>query len=87
MRLGRARPARGALCVARSAWRWRGVQGLSPPKENAAEAAVEEGISVYPVDTLTEAAGIVTGQVQPEPFELDLGEVSREASRTHVVCS
>lgn len=80
---GRVRPVRGSLCVALTC-RSEGLKGLILPKENAAEAAVVEGISVYPVETLTEAVGIVTGQEQAEPFELDLGEVFREASRTDV---
>ena len=76
---GRVRPVRGCLCIA-LACRKDGIKGLILPKENAAEAAVVEGVDVYPVETLPEAVGVLTGQERPEPFQLDIDEIFREAS-------
>jgi len=80
---GRVRPVRGCLCVA-LACRREGYKSLILPKENAAEAGVVEGIEVFPVETLTEAVGIFTGQEQPEPFQLNVEEVFQSARRTDI---
>jgi magnesium chelatase family protein len=52
---GRIRPVRGALSIALSA-RENGITNLIVPDENATEAAVVQGINVYPVRDLREAA-------------------------------
>jgi magnesium chelatase family protein len=62
---GTLRPIRGALSVAICARRLR-AQGLIIPRENAAEASVVEGLSVYGATHLREVAGILT---QPANFE------------------
>lgn len=51
---GRIRPLNGVLAMAILARRMK-VTNLLIPRENAAEAAMIEGINVYPVDTLIEA--------------------------------
>jgi len=73
---GRVRPVRGALSIALAA-REQGVKSLLVPEENAPEAAVVQGVDVYPVANLRAAAEIVTdldGGLPPkvQPHRLDL---------------
>jgi magnesium chelatase family protein len=49
-----------------------GRDGLLVPTANAAEAAVVEGVSVYPIGSLTEAVGFLSGQIDVEPTCIDL---------------
>ena len=49
------------------------------PEENAREAAVVEGIEVYPVANLSQAVSFLNEQLPLEPYELD-GE-AYEASK------
>ena len=49
-----------------------GKKGILVPIENAAEASVVEGISVYPVRTLREAADFLSGTLSIEPVYADL---------------
>lgn len=48
---GTLRPIKGALAIARTA-KAKGFEELYLPRENAAEAALIEGLAVYPVDEL-----------------------------------
>src|ERR671924_16454 len=57
---GRVKPIRGALSIALAAER-AGMTGLMLPRENAAEAAVLQGIAVYPVDSLPQVVEILSG--------------------------
>jgi magnesium chelatase family protein len=61
---GAIRPVRGALSVAVCA-RDRGIPNLIVPAENAAEAAVVEGVSVYGMRHLAEVVALLT---RPEEF-------------------
>jgi magnesium chelatase family protein len=61
---GAIRPVRGALSVAVCA-RDRGLPNLILPAENAAEAAVVEGVNVYGVRHLAEVVALLT---RPEEF-------------------
>ena len=63
---GRLRPVRGALSMAMLA-RDSGVGRLVLPEANAQEAAVVEGISVYPVRTLSEVVDLVNGDSPAAP--------------------
>lgn len=54
---GRVRPVRGALSIALAA-RDAGVANLIVPEENAREAAVVQGVNVFPVKDLREAADV-----------------------------
>lgn len=63
---GRLRPVRGAIAMAALA-RQRGAEGVILPAENAAEAAVVDGINAYPARTLAEVVGLLTGQLEPVP--------------------
>ncbi len=55
---GRVRPFRGALSIALAA-RENGTKHLLVPEENASEAAVVQGINVYTVSNLRDAANLV----------------------------
>ena len=54
--------------------------GLLVPTANASEAAVVEGINVYPSGSLAEAVGFLSGQVDMDPQSVDLEEVFRQLS-------
>jgi magnesium chelatase family protein len=67
---GSLRKIKGALSMAMLA-RDRGFAGVILPLDNAREAAVVEGIAVYPVSSLTQAVAFLNDQLPLEPFELD----------------
>ena len=67
---GRLRKIKGALSLALLA-RDEGIRGVILPEENAREAAVVEGIEVYPVATLSQAVSFLNEQLPLEPYELD----------------
>jgi len=56
--------------------------GLLVPTANGPEAAVVEGLNVYPVGSVAEAVGFLSGQVDMDPQSLDLEEVFRQLSHT-----
>jgi magnesium chelatase family protein len=76
---GEVRRARGILPIAVNA-RNSGLDGIILPRENAAEAAVVEGLKVYPVDSLREAADFLAGNYGIEPLQVDLDSVFNEYS-------
>jgi magnesium chelatase family protein len=68
---GRVKPIRGALSIALAAER-AGMTRLLLPRENAIEAALIQGIAVYPVDTLPQVVEFLTGRLSLEPLQVDL---------------
>ncbi len=73
---GAVRPVRGVLPMAAGA-RAEGRRAMLVPPENAAEAAVVEGLEVYPVATLLEAFELLAereGRGTPEPPRVLLTE-------------
>ena len=68
---GETRPIKGVLAMALAAAEG-GKAGLLVPSANAAEAAVVEGIDVYPIGSLAEAVGFLSGQLDVEPKSVDL---------------
>lgn len=73
---GRVRPVRGTLSIALAA-RENGIKNLLVPEENATEAAVVQGVDVYPVRDLREAALLVPelavgGPTRVPPLKLDI---------------
>jgi len=70
---GTVRPVRGVLPMALAARR----AGLSfiVPDGNAAEAAVVEGLKVYPVRTLDDATGLVADRLVLEPKQVDIASI------------
>ena len=75
---GAVRPVKGVLPVA---WRARaeGKAGILVPAENAAEAAVVEGLTVIPVRNLREAAGFLEGEIKIAPTQIDLKALFEQA--------
>jgi magnesium chelatase family protein len=71
---GETRPIKGALAMALAAAA-EGRSGLLVPAANAAEAAVVEGVPVYPIGSLAEAVGFLSGQLELEPTAIDVEEV------------
>src|SRR5271157_4187440 len=75
---GQVRPVKGVLPVA---WRARAekMTGVIVPVENAAEAAVVEGLQVIPVEDLRQAAGFLEGAIKIAPTQVDLTKVFDQA--------
>src|SRR5216117_1476770 len=67
---GKLRPVKGVLSIAMLA-RDRKIPHLLVPSANAREAAVVEGVSVYPMRTLTEVVDFVNGTRLAEPLQID----------------
>ncbi len=68
---GSVRPVHGALPVALHASR-AGFKHILVPAENAAEAAVAQGIEVYPVRDIGEAVSFFRGDAHPPAAQVDL---------------
>lgn len=84
---GRIRPVRGALSIALTA-RENGIRNLLLPEENAKEAAVVQGINVYPVRELREAALLVDdlhngARPRVTPMTLDIAELKNNGNGYH----
>lgn len=67
---GRVKPVKGTLSIAAQAKK-AGVEGILLPKANAAEAAVVEGLRVFPLDTLPQALAFLNGELELEPVSGD----------------
>jgi magnesium chelatase family protein len=76
---GETRPIKGILSMALQAV-LEGRDGLLVPRANASEAAVVEGVNVYPVGSLAEAVGFLSGQVDMDPESVDLDELFAQHS-------
>lgn len=75
---GSVRAVRGVLPIALAAKR-EGKRGIIVPSDNVAEAAVVEGLEVYPVASLVALVKFIGGEEAIEPVRLDLAEVFRGA--------
>ena len=71
---GTLRPIKGALSVAMRIKR-EGFKGILLPDENAQEAAMVEGLEVYPVETLADAVNFLNGAADIEPYTMDIESV------------
>jgi magnesium chelatase family protein len=63
---GRVKPVKGVLSLATMA-RNQKMDGIVLPRKNAAEAAVVDGVKVYPVESLPEALEFLNGELEIEP--------------------
>ena len=84
---GEVRRVRGVLPIAIK-MREIGVRKFLVPEENAGEAAMVEGLEVYPVRTLTQAVQLVTGedeQTRPMAVRIEDLYVSHAASEPDFV--
>ena len=79
---GKLRPVRGVLSIAMLA-RDRKIPHLLVPAGNAREAAVVEGVSVYPVRTLTEVVEFVNGTRSIDPVRTEDQLVAQESHRRY----
>lgn len=71
---GAIRPVKGVLPIALRA-RAEGKVGLLVPAENAPEAAVVEGLKVFPVQNLREAASFLEGESRLSATKVNLAEL------------
>ncbi|MCC6659903.1 MAG: YifB family Mg chelatase-like AAA ATPase [Phycisphaerales bacterium] len=63
---GRLRPIKGAIAMAALAKSLDAI-GIILPADNAAEAAVVEGVEVLGARTLAEVVGLLRGEIEPRP--------------------
>jgi len=68
---GSTRSVKGALSMAIAA-AGQGIRRFIIPDANAREAAVVQELAVYPVNSLAEAVGILSGQLEVEPTPTDV---------------
>jgi magnesium chelatase family protein len=71
---GGVRPVKGVLPIAVRA-RDEGKAGVIVPADNAAEAAVVQGIAAIPVRNLREAASFLEGEIQIAPVRVDVSKI------------
>ena len=71
---GEVRRAKGVLPIAINA-RAEGRRGIVVPEENAEEAAVVDGLEVYPVKTLRQAADFLADKLVVAPHRVDVQAV------------
>jgi len=77
---GEIRPVHGILPMAIHASR-NGLNKMLVPTENAKEAAMAQGVEVYPVASLTQAIGFLEGSVDIEQFRIDIKSVFEQSRR------
>jgi magnesium chelatase family protein len=71
---GTIRPIKGALSIAMAAAE-KGIGRLLVPAANAREAAVVEAVAVFAVQSLSEAVGLLSGQLHAEPITSNIEEL------------
>ena len=76
---GRLRPVRGVLPIVIAA-RANGAKGLILPRDNELEAAVVDGLDLYPVETLEDVAALLRGERVPETRSVDPRSLFRQAA-------
>jgi magnesium chelatase family protein len=74
---GEVRSVNGVLPIAICA-RDQKKRGLIVPADNAAEAAVVQGIDVYPAKNLREVAEFLAGKLELQPFREDPAKIFQE---------
>ncbi len=79
---GKIRPIRGVLPVTNAARR-EGLKSLIVPEENAREAALVDGINIYPMESLRDAVDFLAGADEIEPFAVNRETLFLEA-REHL---
>ena len=79
---GEVRRVKGVLPIAMRA-RKEGRRAIIVPSDNAEEAAVVEGLDVYPVRTLRQATDLLAGGNGAAPFTVDARELFGRSAHTH----
>jgi len=77
---GQIRPVHGVLPMAVHASKNKNNKMLVPA-ENAKEAAMAQGVEVYPVNNLTQSIGFLEGAVDIEPFQIDINSLFEQSRR------
>jgi len=77
---GEVRPVKGILPITIAA-KEKKLEGLIVPEENAKEAAVVDGVSIYPVKTLGECLSFLEDREQIEPLHIDISSLFEKESR------
>ncbi|MEO8494164.1 MAG: YifB family Mg chelatase-like AAA ATPase [Planctomycetota bacterium] len=77
---GLTRPVKGALSMAMAAAKQNGIRGLIVPAASAREAAVVENLEVIAVESLSQAVGFLTGELEIEPTPAGIDELFSELS-------
>jgi len=72
---GSTRPAKGALSMAMAAAERERLWGMLVPADSAAEAAVVEQVSVYPISSLSQAVALLADQVEIDPVPARLEQL------------
>ena len=80
---GRVRPIKGALAAAMLAKKQQ-RRGVILPADNAAEAAVVDGLDIIPIRFMGDAGGFLTGELPLEPATVDLEEIFSRSGRYDV---
>jgi magnesium chelatase family protein len=75
---GAVKPVKGMLSMAIRA-REQGLEGIIVPAENAQEAAVADGLPVYPVTSLSETLDLLADVTSQKPFTTDLASLFNQA--------
>jgi len=80
---GAVRPTRGILSMALLARAMRKV-GVIVPRDNAAEAAVVQGLEIYGVASLRECVDFLSGKIQLQPETRDVQQLFSQCARYDV---
>lgn len=75
---GTVKSVKGILAMAIKA-RELGIKKMIVPYENAREASVAHGVSIYPVRNLTEALDFLSGKMEIVPSTTDLSQLFNQA--------
>ena len=80
---GKVRPIKGALPVALNLSKGNiPKKKLVLPAQNVNEAAVVDGVEVFPVTSLTEAIGFISGSIPIPAQKMDLSKIFRKYNKT-----
>ncbi len=74
---GKLRKVNGVLPIALEA-KSKGFKGIILPVENAAEAAIVEGIEVYPFEDIRGVIDFINGQSAPTTYKIDVKKIFEE---------
>ena len=80
---GRIKPVRGSLPMAIEA-RKAGYSGIVIPADNGREASVVQGISIFPVHTLSDVVDFFRGYKRIESLRADLKTLFQQQERYEI---
>ena len=80
---GSIKGVRGVLPAALKA-KEIGIRSVFVPRDNAAEAAMVDGINVFPVNTLPDVVEFLSGRSNIEPLTLDINKIFQETRQYEV---